>query len=1047
MRSLCRLVFLLGLTFISLQCFAQTAAITGQIQDASGAVVRGAEVRVVEQSQGTTRALHTNNAGAYNAPFLNPGAYRVYVQAPSFSTAASDPITLAVGQTLVFNVTLQVGGAQQEVTVNAGSSLLNTTDASVSTVVDQKFVKNMPLNGRSFQDLISMTPGVTTQSPQSNGYVQYQGEFSVNGQRTESNYYTVDGVSANTGAGYPNGGGQTGTTGSIASSTALGTTQSLVSVDALQEFRVSSSTYSAEYGRNPGGQFSLATRSGTNAIHGTAFDYLRNDVFDANNWFNNYNGIRKPALKQNDFGGTLGGPVMLPHLYSGRDRTFFFFSYEGLRLDQPVAATTQYVPALSVRAAAPSPTKDMLNAFPLPTGPELTLSSGAQSGLATFVQAYSLPGQLDATSVRVDQRLSNKGTVFFRYSHTPTSSASRTLSSIAYQIQNSDTYTAGLDLAISNRSSNSTRFGISRSTSGQSIDLDSFGGAIPVSIQSSIGVQGSYSTYDYFPYLYISGIGSTYIEQAEASNQLHQWNLTDIYAFSIGHHRIRAGLDQRRLNSPLNPPQVSVTPDFYSRSAMTTNTATDVYTVKGVTAQPVFNEFSAFIQDEWHASSSLTISTGLRWEVNPPPSAADGKMAYTALGDPSNAATLTLAPRGTPLWKTSWYNLAPRLGLAWTPHAQSGRETVLRAGGGVFFDTGNQTAALGFSGLGFNAYIDPTNVTLPVSSSFLNFSTDVGSSYTSNAVYMYPQHLQLPYTLQWNTSLDQSLGHSQVMTMSYVASAGRRLLQERQLFVSAYNPRFNQIYYFPSGLTSNYQALQLKYQRSVAHGLQALASYTWSHSLDYGSTNASYAYTYGNSDFDLRHNLQAGVSWELPQPSSRSLVGGVARGWGIDARLNVRSAFPITLTGNSLTDPTGARYYSGVNYDPSKPMFLYGKQYPGGKMINGGPSVSPSTAAFTLPSGTTAGNAPRNLVRTFGATQMNMALRRDFHLREELSMQFRAEAFNVFNHPNFGYVTPGLTTATFGQATKTLNSSLGSMSSLYQQGGPRSMQFSLRLQF
>ncbi len=718
-----------------------------------------------------------------------------------------------------------------------------------------------------------------------------------------------------------------------------------------------------------------------------------------------------------------------------------------LRLVQPVAATTQYVPALAVRSAAPSPTKEILNAFPLPTGPELTLSTGALSGLASFVQAYSLPAQIDATSIRVDHHLTSRASGFFRYSHTPTSTASRNLSALAHQVWNSDTYTAGLDIAISNSSSNSTRFGVSRTAAKQTMDLESFGGATPISFQASLGVPGSYSSYSYEPYLYVSGVGSTYIQQYKASNELQQWNLTDTYVVAVGHHQIRAGIDQRRLNSPLNPPQITVTPDFYSRSAMVSNTATDIYTVKSLTAKPVFNEFSAFIQDNWRVIPAINISAGLRWEVNPPPGAADGHAAYTVLGDPAQPSTLTLAPRGTGLWKTSWYNFAPRLGLAWSIHSQPGHETVFRTGAGVFFDTGNQTAALGFSGLGFSANIDPTNVTLPIPSTLLNFSTDVGTTYTRNPVYMYPQHLQLPYTLQWNTSLDQSFGSTQVVTLSYVGSAGRRLLQERQMFISAYNPLFNQIYYFPNGLTSNYQALQVKYQRSVAHGLQALASYTWSHSLDYGSTNASYAFTYGNSDFDLRHNLQAGLSWDLPQWHSHSLVSAMLGDWGLDGRLNIRTAFPITLTGNTLTDHTGARYYSGVNYDPSKPIFLYGKQYPGGKMINGGPKVPASTAAFTAPSGTSAGNAPRNFVRTFGASQVNVAVRKNIHLADAVSLQFRAETFNILNHPNFGYVTPTLTTATFGQATKTLNSSLGSMSSLYQQGGPRSMQFSLKLQF
>jgi hypothetical protein len=255
------------------------------------------------------------------------------------------------------------------------------------------------------------------------------------------------------------------------------------------------------------------------------------------------------------------------------------------------------------------------------------------------------------------------------------------------------------------------------------------------------------------------------------------------------------------------------------------------------------------------------------------------------------------------------------------------------------------------------------------------------------------------------------------------------------------------IQYFPNGVTSNYEAMQAKFQRSVASGLQALASYTWSHSLDYGSTNASFPLTYGNSDFDVRQNFQAGVTWNIPHLNENRVMNTLLNDWGVDGRVNIRSAFPITLTGNLFADVTGSYYYTGVNYNPANPIYLYGSQYPGGRVINGGPDVSAATAAFTLPPGTTAGDAPRNFVRAFGATQINCAVRRDFHLMENLSLQFRAEAFNVFNHANFGYIDPALGDLQFGQATKTLNSSLGSVSSLYQQGGPRSMQFSLKLAF
>jgi hypothetical protein len=314
-------------------------------------------------------------------------------------------------------------------------------------------------------------------------------------------------------------------------------------------------------------------------------------------------------------------------------------------------------------------------------------------------------------------------------------------------------------------------------------------------------------------------------------------------------------------------------------------------------ARPVFNEFSAFVQDEWRVRQGFSLSYGLRWEANPPPGAADGRSAYTVYGNPQNPASLTLALRGTPLWRTSWYNFAPRAGLAWTPHAQPGHETVVRAGGGVFFDTGNQNAAMGYSGLGFRSVSTSSNVALQLPASLFNFSTAVSAPYTTSVVYAFSQHLQLPYTLQWNVSADQAFGSAQTLTLSYVGSSGRRLLQRQYRTVTSQNPNFGVVTFYPNGVTSNYDALQLKFQRSVAKGLQSLISYTWSHSLDYGSTNASYSLIYGNSDFDVRHNVQGGVSWDIPHTNNGRIASALLNGWGLDGRINVRTAFPITLTG------------------------------------------------------------------------------------------------------------------------------------------------------
>jgi hypothetical protein len=1024
------------------------ATISGGVTDSSGNFIQGADVEIANDATGVVYSSKTNGSGMYVVPILPPGHYHVQISKPGFRTIIKADVVLNVQSALALNFVLPVGSTSESVTVDAESSAINTTDASVSTVVDQKFVKNIPLNGRSFQDLISLTPGVVTGSPQRGGSIQAQGDFSVNGQRTESNYYMVDGVSANTAAGSANGTGGFGQTGSLPASSALGTTQNLISVDALQEFRVSSSSYSAEYGRMPGGQFSFSSRSGTNTLHGTVFNYLRNDLFDANDWFNDDYGIGKPALRQNDFGGTAGGPILLPRLYNGRSKSFFFVSYEGLRLVQPTNASVQYVPSLSLRQESTlnDSMRALLNTFPLPTGNEVLLS-GDPSGLSPFVKAFSLPSKIDATSIRVDRVISDKATAFIRYSYSPTNVSTRNLSSPGQTQQNSETYTAGLDDSFSPRISNDLRIGFAASRALSFFGLDSFGGAVPVDLQTVVGAAGAYDTYSYSPYISISGVGSAFLDAFKAGNSIRQWNVTDTVAISLGRHQMRLGFDERHLTSPLDPAALSVYPYFFSRSDLEASQTSYLFIRKTDPARPTFNEFSAFIEDEWQVSPRITVSTGVRWDVNPAPGSADGRAPYTVLGSVFDPASLTLAPRGTSLWDTSWYSFAPRLGVAWKARSASGRETVVRAGGGVFFDTGNQAGAYGFSGLGFLASNTPANSTLPFPASDYDFTTAVSAPYTNSFVYAYPRHMQLPYSLQWNLSLDQALGRTQAVTVSYLGSAGRRLLQEQYRYIKSLNPLFGIIFYYPEGVTSNYQALQVKFQRNVAAGLQALASYTWSHALDFGSTTTSLPLTHGNADFDIRHNLQAALSWDIPRTNRGSALKLFTNGWGIDGRLNVRSAFPITLTGNVIIDPTGSYSYGAVNYDSSKPVYLHGAQYPGGRILNGGPNVPAAMAAFSLPTGTNAGNAPRNFVRGFGAHQINSAIRRDFPIRGDIRLSFRAEAFNVLNQPNFGYIDPTLTDLQFGESIQMLNSSLASVSSLYQQGGARSMQFSLKLGF
>ena len=382
------------LLFFGASSWAQvsTATLLGIVQDSTKASLPAATVKLINIQTGAENDSVTNRDGGFLLNGVLPGAYTLRIERTGFATTQVNGITLNVGDSKTLLIRMKVGSVTESVEVDASGLTLNTTDASVSTVVDRKFVGSVPLNGRSFQDLISMTPGIVTQNPQAASQLgNTQGEFSVNGQQPLANSFLVDGVSANVDTGVVSGATRLVGTGSAAGSTALGTTQSLVPLDALEEFRVLSSTYSAEYGRTPGGQFSFLTRSGSNTMHGSLFLYFRNSEFDANDWFTQAQFFRPALYSQNDFGGTFGGPIVIPGVYRGNDKTFFFLSYEGLYLSQPTPQTFQYVPAFSVLLEAPPTLDPVLQTFPADQ-PEIVDAAGNPSGLAySLVQSLCAP--------------------------------------------------------------------------------------------------------------------------------------------------------------------------------------------------------------------------------------------------------------------------------------------------------------------------------------------------------------------------------------------------------------------------------------------------------------------------------------------------------------------------------------------------------------------------------------------------------------------------------------------------------------------------------
>src|SRR4051794_1355798 len=482
LRDVCPCVFSLVVVCLVISvassAYAQgaTATLSGVVTDQNGAVIPGVNIAVVSIAQGFQRITTTNDEGIFVVPLLPPGNYTVKAEHEGFNPAESREVILNVNDQMTIKIPLKVGHvANQTVDVLDSPTLIDESPA-VGTTVDRQFVSNLPLNGRSFQSLIALSPGVVVTPATSFN----RGQFSVNGQRANANYFTVDGVSANIGANSSDGISQD-FAGSLPGLNTFGGTNSLVSVDALEEFKIQTSTFAPEFGRSPGGQVQILTRSGTNDFHGTLFEYFRNDALDSKDWFVNANRLTKPALRQNDFGFVLGGPVLLPRFgeggpligYNGRNKSFFFFSYEGLRLRQP-QTENRVVLAPRVRQAAPATLQPVLNALPLPIGPEI-----GTTGQAPYAASFSNPSKLNATSVRVDHKVGDRATIFGRYDYAPSETITRILSTLSTSALTTQTLTFGLTHVISARANNEVRLNFSRVQGESFSNLDSFNGAVP----------------------------------------------------------------------------------------------------------------------------------------------------------------------------------------------------------------------------------------------------------------------------------------------------------------------------------------------------------------------------------------------------------------------------------------------------------------------------------------------------------------------------------------------------------------------------------------
>ena len=1046
-----------------------TATLSGTVVDQNNAVLANVNISVISIARGFQRSVVTNSAGQFVVPLLPPGVYIVKAEESGFAPAEIRDLLLNVNDQVAVEIQMKVGALTENIEVLDTSSLSSDSPA-VSTVVNRNFVENMPLNGRSFQSLIALTPGTVITGTN----VTDQGQFSVNGQRANANYYTVDGVSANFGSSASLFPGQSGA-GSLPALTAFGGTNNLVSVDALQEFRIQTSTYAPEFGRSPGAQISIVTRAGTNEFHGSLFEYFRNDVLDANDWFANRQRLKKPALRQNDFGGVLGGPLWLPHfgeggpaIYRGKNRVFFFLSYEGLRLRQPQVGVTS-VPSVAARQAAPIAVQPFMNLYPVPNGP------ATGTGLAGFSSSFSNPATLNATSIRVDGNVNKKMTVFGRYNYAPSKTSPRAGTGIALTVirvfsAGTETLTGGSTYLLNNNLTNDLRFNYSRSKAEAFSIIDNLGGAI-VPDESSIFPPGLSTSNASFT-MQISGAtnSAVFLGKGSATRQ-RQLNIVDSVLSVIGNHQFKFGADYRRLTPILSFPGYSQILIFSGVGTASSPAAGTMLSARALQVRvssqkspqiPVFNNLSVYAQDTWKASSRLTLTYGLRWELVPPPYEAHGNdpAAINQVNDP---ATMSLAPAGTPLWKTTFGNFAPRFGLTYQLVKRPGHELIVRGGLGVFLDQGDGQASNAFAfSFPFVARKVLTNRPLPLSETDSTAPVPGSLPTATDSLFVFDPNLKLPRIYQWNAALEHSLGIHQVVTASYVAAVGRDLLrvEERQ------NVNPNLLGFLEisrNDASSDYHALQLQYRRRLSGGLQALASYTFAKSLDTISTDAlatAPADIFGQNDrgpssFDVRHAFNAAVTYDVPRPNLGTFISNVLSSWSIDSIITAHSATPVNVT-YFLTSTTGVTGTFIVRPDliAGQPLYIVDSTMGEGVRIN--------RNAFAIPSILRQGSLGRNALRGFPLAQFDFAVRRRFDLGDKLNLQFKTEVFNLFNHPNFGNPSPSLGSASggsffpdalFGQSLFMFGRSLGTggtsggFNPLYQIGGPRSIQLSLRMEF
>jgi hypothetical protein len=1029
-----------------------SGTISGTVKDSTGAVVPGAKVVVLNEETGMARTTETVSEGRYSAPSLSPGNYRVTGTREGFQAEIRNGIGLSVGREAVVDLTLTIGAVSQALEVQGEAPLVETSTATLGSLVDDNMIRALPLNGRSYDQLAELQPGVITASPGPTAGAPFPagtGErFSVGGGRPNANNFLLDGTNINDHANGTPGG---------AAGTNLG-------VDTILEFKIYTSAYKAEFGHSDGGVVSAITRSGTNAFHGTAFEYIRNSVLDARNFFDV--GSSPPSFRRNQFGGVIGGPIR-------KDKTFFFVGYEGLRqalgttqiATVPTAQSRQGILPTGTVTVNPS-ILPVLNFYPLPNGP------GFGDGTAEFISAPTVVTNEDNLTARVDHQLTSKTSIFGRYV-LDQDNLNDPLS-LPTEVQTSSTRrqyaTVQANSVLTTNVVNNFRFAFNRSR-------DSF---------DQLAVPAAPSQLDIIPgqALGTFQIGAVETAGGRALTMLgsttgqgaYLWDFNifetaDDLNYVIGKHAIKLGVDvQRMRDNIVNASGLNGTYTWTSFSSFLAGTPStlSVATPAGVPAYWGLRQtlIGAYIQDDYRVSSRLTLNLGFRWETVTDPVSANGQMSLL----PSPASTSTVV--SDHFFGIGKKNFEPRLGLAWRLN-DSGK-TIIRAGGGIYHNEilpwayGVQIKNPPF----FNT-LNISNPPFPNGYQILGTATQGLTTLNIMAPFE-----KTPVTDQYTVSIQQQISKNTVLQVAYAGNRGNHLeteteadspiptiLPDGQAFYPAGAPRrntaFNGIRYYQMDGNSIYNSGTISYRRQSSSGLDGQIFYTFAKSTDV-ATNVSAGESvrspnilldpedrnldWGLSELDIRNAVGFNFSYRLPFRVDSNFLGVLVNHWTLDGIGTFTSGQPFTARLSTAV----SRNLSSVlaerpNLNPGFSNNPTSGTTAGCAGIPAGQPLQTATrwfdpCAFSLPAAGTYGNVGRDTLIGPGIENVNVALEKTFKPTEKISTTFRAEMFNMLNHTNLGL--PNTSALTSAGAP---NPAAGVIT--YTTTSSRQIQFGLRIGF